>query len=94
LAHKDSKIARENNLKDRVDEIIGVLEEDPYRPVSGHKFERLKGKLKGKCSRRLNEKHRMIYEVLPNTDRLKDPNGNLYDGIVVVASMWTHKYKK
>ena len=53
-------------------------------------YEKLVGDLQGYYSRRINEQHRFIYDVLPNTNNLKDENGTAYKGIVHVLRMWTH----
>ena len=53
----------------------------------------LKHDLKGACSRRINRQHRFVYEVLPNSEELKDPDGELYEGIIKVISMWTHYHE-
>jgi Txe/YoeB family toxin of toxin-antitoxin system len=53
-------------------------------------YEKLNGDMKGLYSRRINKKHRLVYDVLPNAENLTDENGELYKGIVKVISMWTH----
>jgi Txe/YoeB family toxin of toxin-antitoxin system len=68
-------IAREG-LRDKVEKIISVIEEDPYRDC--HSFEKLTGNLKGKYSRRINIKHRLVYQV---DEELKQ---------VKILSIWTH----
>jgi len=50
----------------------------------------LKGDMKGLYSRRINKQHRIVYDVLPNDDMLKDDLGELYKGIVKIIRMWTH----
>jgi len=75
-----------------LDKIIKTVEKDPYDPSQN--FERLKGNLKGFCSRRINLDNRFCYEVLPNTENARDKDGNLYDGIVHVHRAWGHNYTK
>jgi len=87
-AKKDGAKIRQAGLKPKADEIIDTVEKDPYEPSQS--FEELKGDLKGAYSRRLNKQHRFVYQVLPNTDGLKDLGGELYEGIIKVLSMWTH----
>ena len=45
------------------------------------------GNLQGFYSRRINIQHRLVYEVYP--DAITE-SGVEYEGIVVVARMWTH----
>jgi len=75
-------------------EILTVLECDPYEPTHWHYFEKLKGPLKDRYSRRINSHHRVVYTVLPNTEGSKDKDGNPYQGIVRIYEAWGHKYKK
>jgi Txe/YoeB family toxin of toxin-antitoxin system len=91
-AKKDIVICERAGFKAQLDKIIDTVEKDPYDPSQG--FKRLKGDLKGCCSRRINYNNRFFYEVLPNTENARDKDGNLYDGIVQVYEAWGHKYKK
>jgi Txe/YoeB family toxin of toxin-antitoxin system len=87
-AEKDTVKVERAGLKSKAIEIISTVRRNPYE--ESQFFERLKGDLKGACSRRLNRQHRFVYEVLPNTEDAKDRNGELYEGIIKVISMWTH----
>jgi Txe/YoeB family toxin of toxin-antitoxin system len=87
-AQKDAVKVERAGLKAKAAEIIATIRKDPYD--ESHSFERLKGNLKGSCSRRLNLQHRFVYEVLPNTEGFKDNNDVLYEGIIKIISMWTH----
>ena len=69
-------------------ELIGIVEENPYKTPPP--FEKLSGKLQGYCSRRINNQHRFVYDILPNTNNDNDENGEPYKGIVHVLRMWTH----
>ena len=51
---------------------------------------KLFGDLQGNFSRRINIQHRLIYDVISNTENLLSPDGEPYDGIVRVKRMWTH----
>jgi len=53
-------------------------------------YEKLQGDLKGSYSRRINKQHRIVYDVLPNDEKLKNENNVLYKGIVKIIRMWTH----
>ena len=55
------KVQKDKRVLHKVLEIIDTLEIDPYSP--NHKFERLKGNLSGFCSKRIDQKNRLIYKV-------------------------------
>ena len=63
-------------LKAKAQQLLALLEEDPYR--NPPPFERLVGDLKGAISRRINIQHRLMDEVLD------------HDGVVKVLRLWTH----
>ena len=75
-AAKDAKKLAAGGLRDKVSYLIRVLSEDPFR--SPPPFEKLVGDLAGAYSRRINVKHRLIYQVLPEERTVK------------VLRMWTH----
>lgn len=56
--------------------LIDLLRENPYQTPPP--FEKLQGALSGACSRRINIKHRLVYEVLEE------------EKVVKIISMWTH----
>lgn len=56
--------------------LIELLRENPYQTPPP--FEKLQGDLSGACSRRINIKHRLVYEVLEEQRAVK------------LISMWTH----
>ena len=75
-ALKDARKLSASGLKPRAEELLKIVSIDPYQnPPS---FEKLVGNLDGAYSRRINIKHRLVYEVF-NTQR-----------IVRVLRMWTH----
>ena len=75
-AQKDSRKISRSNLKDRVLELLSIIQSDPF--VYPPEFEILKGKLNGFISRRINYKHRLVYEV----DKSHQ--------IIKIVKMWTH----
>lgn len=87
-AKKDAVKVERAGLKPKAAEIIQTIRNNPYEESQG--FETLIGDLKGSCSRRINRQHRFVYEVLPNVENITDADGNPYEGIVKVISMWTH----
>lgn len=63
-------------LDKRARALIDLLRENPYQAPPP--FEKLQGALSGACSRRINIKHRLVYEVLEEEKAVK------------IISMWTH----
>lgn len=59
---KDAQLIKASNLKDKAEELLALIAQDPY--AYPPEFEFLKGELKGAISRRINKQHRLIYEVL------------------------------
>jgi Txe/YoeB family toxin of toxin-antitoxin system len=49
--------------------LVDIISNNPYQ--NPPPYEKLVGDLQGYYSRRINEQHRYIYYVLPNTDKLK-----------------------
>jgi Txe/YoeB family toxin of toxin-antitoxin system len=86
-AVKDAVNVERAGLKPKIAEIIRTIREDPFEP--SQQFEKLTN-LKNTYSRRINYFHRFVYEVLPNTEKLKDVNGEPYEGIVKIIRMWGH----
>ena len=56
--------------------LIDILREDPYRTPPP--YEKLVGEFDGAYSRRINIKHRLVYEVLDDEQQVK------------IISLWTH----
>ena len=76
-AEKDKeKIKQFPALKDNVDGIIKILEENPFK--NPPRYEKLVGGLKGLYSRRINKQHRLVYKVFEKEKSVK------------IISMWTH----
>ena len=69
-------------------DLVNIVENNPYKMPP--RYEKLTGDLHGYYSRRINEQHRFIYDVLPNIDNLLDDDDKPYNGIVHVLRMWTH----
>lgn len=75
-AQKDAKKLSAAGLKKKTQEILDVLKKDPYK--NPPRFEKLVGDLSGACSRRINVKHRLVYEI----DQEKK--------VVKILRMWSH----
>jgi Txe/YoeB family toxin of toxin-antitoxin system len=75
-ALKDAKKLSAAGLKDKARELLEVLAHDPLQ--NPPPFEKLVGDLDGTYSRRINIRHRLVYEVFKK------------ERVVRVLRMWTH----
>jgi len=75
-ALKDAKKLSLASLDKKAKELIELIKENPF--TKQPPYEKLVGNLSGSYSRRINIKHRIIYEVLEN------------ENIIRVSRMWTH----
>lgn len=75
-AQKDAKNLAAAGLKNKAQELLGVLETNPYQTPPP--FEKLVGDLSGAYSRRINIQHRLVYQVLDD------------EHVVKVLRMWSH----
>ena len=75
-AQKDAKNLNSSGLKPKVLKLLEIVKNNPlqYPP----EFEYLKGDMKGLISRRLNQQHRLVYEVFEE------------EKIIKVYRMWKH----
>jgi len=75
-AQKDAKKLAHSALKPQASRLLDILRKDPYQnPPS---YEKLVGDLSGAYSRRINIKHRLLYQILDDIKTVK------------VIRMWTH----
>lgn len=75
-AKKDAQLIKASNLKSKAKELLSLIAQDPY--AYPPEFEFLKGDLKGAISRRINEQHRLVYEVFEKELAIK------------IIMMWSH----
>ncbi len=75
-AQKDSNKLASSNLKEKAEELLAVLEENPFQ--NPPPYEKLVGDLSGAYSRRINIQHRLVYEVIESEQTVK------------LIRMWTH----
>ena len=75
-AQKDAKKIASANLKQKVLEILNIIETDPLQ--SPPPFEKLVGDLTGAYLRRINIQHRVVYQIYEK------------EHIVKIIRMWTH----
>ena len=73
-ALKDLQNLQSANLKNKALKIRSILSINPYKLP----YKKLSGNLAGKYSRRINHKHRIVYEVLEKINTVK------------VLRMWSH----
>jgi Txe/YoeB family toxin of toxin-antitoxin system len=76
LALKDAKKLSSASLDKKAKELIEIMKNNPYQ--NPPPYEKLVGNLSGSFSRRINIKHRIVYEVLEE------------EKLVRVLRMWTH----
>ena len=88
LAAKDYDLLETAGLHKKRDELLDIVTKNPFQYPP--EFEVMRGDKKGIISRRINRKHRFVYEVLLNVNNCKDENGEPYKGIVKILTMWTH----
>lgn len=75
-AAKDAKKLAAAGLKPKAQELLDILAADPFR--NPPPYEKLVGDLAGTYSRRINIRHRLVYEVFPEARTIR------------VLRMWTH----
>ncbi len=75
-AQKDAKKLVASGLKAKAEAIIQILRKNPYQVPPP--FEKLVGDLAGAYSRRINIRHRLIYQILND------------EKVVKIIRMWTH----
>jgi len=75
-AQKDARRLASAGLRAKAEQLLALLGSNPFeRPPP---FEKLIGDLRGAYSRRINLKHRLVYQILEE------------QRIVKVLRMWTH----
>ncbi len=75
-AQKDARRLVAAGLKPKAEYLLRLLQEDPFR--SPPPFEKLVGDLAGAYSRRINVRHRLVYQVYKEKR------------VVKVIRLWTH----
>ena len=75
-AQKDAKKLSASGLKPNAQQLLDILAENPFQ--NPPPYEKLVGDLVGACSRRINIKHRLVYQVLEDLRTVK------------VLRMWTY----
>lgn len=75
-ALKHIPLLKPANLVGKAKSLIDIISNNPYR--NPPPYEKLVDDLKGMYSRRINSKHRLIYQVFEDVKTIK------------ILSMWTH----
>ena len=75
-ALKDIPKLKAAHLDNKAKELIAVIRENPYQAPPP--YEKLVGDLKGLYSRRINQQHRLVYEVFEREKAIK------------IVSLWSH----
>ncbi len=75
-AQKDAKKIAQSGLKIQTSKLLDIIQNNPYQTPPA--YEKLVGDLTGAFSRRINIRHRLIYQVLDDIKTVK------------VIRMWTH----
>lgn len=75
-AQKDAKKLASSSLKPKAQELLALLEENPYQTPPP--YEKLIGDLAGAYSRRINIQQRLVYQVLDAEKTIK------------VLRLWSH----
>lgn len=75
-ALKDIPKLKAAHLDRKAKELISIIRENPYQIPPD--YEKLSGNLKGLYSRRINQQHRLVYEVFEREQAIK------------IISLWSH----
>ena len=73
---KDAKKLSAANLKDKAQELLSIIENNPYS--NPPPYEKLVGDLSGAYSRRINIQHRIVYQVIEEEKAIK------------ILRLWSH----
>jgi len=76
FAQKDAKKLSAAGLSDKAKELMEIISQDPYK--NPPQYEKLVGNLSGAYSRRINIKHRLVYEVKEESKTVR------------ILRMWSH----
>lgn len=75
-AIKEISKLKESNLDEKAKKLIDLIKENPYQTPPP--YEKLVGDLQGFYSRRINIKHRLVYQV------------NEEEKTIKIISLWSH----
>ncbi len=75
-AVKDIPKLKAAHLDGKARELIGIIRDNPFQAPPP--YEKLIGNLQGLYSRRINQQHRLVYEVFERERKIK------------IVSLWSH----
>lgn len=75
-AQKDAKKLAASHLKANVTALLEIIKNNPFQ--NPPRYEQLVGDLAGAYSRRINNQHRLVYQVLET------------EKVIKIIRMWTH----
>jgi toxin YoeB len=75
-AQRDAKKLAASGLRPKAEVLLEILARNPFEEPPP--FEKVVGDLTGAYSRRINIRHRLVYQVLPDIKTIK------------IIRMWTH----
>lgn len=75
-AGKDAQKLKAAGLRSRAEKLLDILKENPYQTPPS--FKKLVGDLSGAYSRRINIRHRLVYQIIEEKKTVK------------IMRMWTH----
>jgi toxin YoeB len=81
-AKKDADKLKASGLKEKAQGVLEIIKRNPWQTPPP--YEKLVGDLQGKYSRRINIKHRIVYEIAEK----EQEKG--FKGIIKVLGMWTY----
>jgi Txe/YoeB family toxin of toxin-antitoxin system len=86
-AKKDARKLEQSHCEAKAKQLLRIVMNNPFEnpPL----YEKLTGQ-ETTYSRRINSQHRLVYQVLPNTNNETNDSGELFQGIIKVVRMWTH----
>lgn len=82
---EDIENLRAAGLSNKAKKLIETIKQDPF--VNPPPYEALVGNLDGFYSRRINIKHRLVYQIYGNKIEIDEIK---YEGTIKIVSMWTH----
>ena len=75
-ANKDKALLKQAGLETKAKRLLNLISENPFS--NPPEYEKLSGELKGCYSRRINIRHRLVYEVFEQEQTVR------------ILSMWSH----
>jgi len=75
-AGKDAQKLKAAGLRSKAEKLLDILKENPFKTPPS--FEKLVGDLSGAYSRRINIRHRLVYQIITERRTVK------------IIRLWTH----